>query len=259
MSDFPLSALTSVSGRPLRRTVLTSGSGTFTPLNGDSIARVVLVGAGGGGAGASPSSPYGQGGAGGMTVNAVVRLTGSQSYSVGTGGAGGSGDPTAGNGSDGGSTYLGNLIAFGGPGGARGITTYGTYAAGIISNDGGADTYTSAQCTGSQVTVGGGGGYGNSATQGMGKGVGHHLDAWTAETWPAGGAGGSAKGGGGGSSVYGEGGDGGQDVDTAGSDGGGYGGGGGAGTCNVTSASHMGAIAGGSGAGGLIIIEEWSV
>jgi len=86
-----LTGLVSGGGKPNRVTVLTSGSGSFTPLSSNSFLRVTLVGAGGSGSrgGGGPASPSGAGGeAGSMTVVHFKASAPSYSYAVGAGGTG---------------------------------------------------------------------------------------------------------------------------------------------------------------------------
>lgn len=92
-------------------------SGTYTPTLGTKKIRITLTGGGGGGGGCQASSSAetfsGAGGGAGGTIITTFLLTGATSYPViiGAGGVGGNGPA---NGSDGGSTIFGSLVATGG-------------------------------------------------------------------------------------------------------------------------------------------------
>lgn len=97
-------------------TTLTTGSGTYTGTSASGYAYALIVGGGGGGAGNSGGT-IGGGGRDGQVTYAIVPLTGSVSYSVGTGGAAGGGNTA---GSPGTATTFGSATATFGAGGTVG-------------------------------------------------------------------------------------------------------------------------------------------
>lgn len=118
-------------------TILSSGSGTFTPDSKTTLIEVELVGGGGGGGGGDGgSSQAGVGGGGGSGACVRHRYTApaaSYSYSVGAGGAGGNAGNNAG--SDGGDTTFDTLTAGKGTGGAS--VAAGTTAVCVTGGAGG--------------------------------------------------------------------------------------------------------------------------
>lgn len=97
-------------------------SGTYTPTAGTKKIRITMTGGGGGGGGCQAASSAetfsGAGGGAGGTIITTFLLTGAVSYPViiGAGGAGGNGPA---NGSDGGATTFGALVATGGGGAGK--------------------------------------------------------------------------------------------------------------------------------------------
>ena len=226
-------------GAPDNTTVITTGTGTFTPAGITVMARITLVGGGAPGEnGSTSTSDTALGGAAGATLVAVVRLTGGQPYSVAAAAAPGS--PAN-------ATTFGALMAPGGTSSGFG----GGYDPAAVPN---------IMALGPGLPGGAGGGTpGGAKTAGRAPGLPHRpADA----TVPLGGGSAGADdagylgGSGGGSSQYGKGGDGGAANDAGvgapGFAGDGYGSGGGGG--------GAGSLAGGPGASGqpgVIIVEEW--
>lgn len=236
--------------KPLKTTIYTSGSGTYTPIDTNSWVRVTMVGGGGGGG--SNGSSTGGGGGGGETISGFpLRLDGGTAYVVGAGGA------AAANGS---SSVFGLLRA------AGGRTPWSSSVSGVAGLGGGM-AYTETTAAGktqflgrSNYSTSGGpggvGGVGAPLNQGAwaGGAAGYSIFVTTADNLyriPEGGGdpGGTfsyTAGGGGGNSLYGKGGKGGST--SVGEDGTGYGGGGGGGSTTKV---------GGAGSGGMIIIEDF--
>ena len=136
-----LSGMTSaiLSGRLKSITVLTTGSGTYTPADGVSKILVDMLGGGGGGGGgqgtASNYCGMGSGGAsGGFCRKFYDSLAENYAYSIGGGGGGGY---TTADGDAGGDTTFGDLTANGGDGGDGGATG-NTAGVGLRSAGGGA-------------------------------------------------------------------------------------------------------------------------
>jgi len=243
--------------KPLRVVTYTSGTGTFTPLVANSLCRVTVVAGGAGGGrgknGAAPISP-GLGGGAGEGVQAVLRLTGAQAYSVGAGGAGATVAETQG--AAGSQSSLGPVRANGGFGGLFNTSTNGGKGGGT------ADQSTLLNWTqGAGRTYGGAGGgcTASVALAGNCAGAPYQVQGLTNNLGSSapGAAGGSYPGGGGGGdSLVGLGANGGAGnnggVATAGAaaaaNSGGGGGGGGAGGTTGN---------GGNGGSGIIIIEEF--
>lgn len=224
-------APSSNAGGAIATTILTSGSGTFTPTVVNGRAEITLVGGGGGGARPAAGCTRGaSGGTGGNSIRINIVLTdASYSYSVGVAGTGAVANNT--NGVAGGNTSFGSLAVFGGnPGTAAGVTAVpstgssiaqdttsgrssngftvvgGTSVASTSSGVGGAGYYAgygdtpaavagiAASAGGSVFTTLGGGSAGSNSLMGIG-GVGGNGAATTSTT-PAAGSGYGAGGGG---------------------------------------------------------------
>lgn len=263
MTAFSYSDVLAAYKKPLRVTVLTSGSGTFTPLVDWGLCTITCLGGGGGGGGggvsATANTRTGGGGGGGMMVRRFINLPQqSYDYSVGAGGTGGAGSTTTtcNDGTSGGQTYLGPVIAEGGNYGLKGNTgsSLGGLGGGFAAISLGASPEWCVTAHDADVLPGGAGGEGGGSS-GMRDGdmVGQPWNNTTiTEGYPRSGLGSSGHGGGGGGTLYGKGGAGGG-LATSGDAGTGYGSGGGGGG---RAASGTGG-SGGDGTGGLIIIEEW--
>ena len=120
-------------GKQPTRTVLTSGSGTYTTPTGASRLLVRCVGPGGGGQGGIGANQSGEsGGAGGYCEKVFVAPAASYSYVVGAGGAGGAAGAAGGTGA---ATTFGTLSAGAGAGGNG--ASYGSGAPGgtVVSGD----------------------------------------------------------------------------------------------------------------------------
>ena len=120
--------------KPKLITVITSGTGTYIPTVDNARCLIRRQGGGGGGGGGSGGSPAGGGGGGGAFVETMERVPiAGITYSIGAKGVGG----TSANGTNGGATRVGNVIA---PGGKAGIgnstgTVTGGRGAMLITGD----------------------------------------------------------------------------------------------------------------------------
>lgn len=219
------------------KTILTSGSGTYTTPVGATLLKVTLVGGGGGGGavpattGADSSAAAGGGGGGGV-IAWIASPAATYSYGVGALGAGRAVFGAPYKGADGGNSTFSSYTATGGIGGSSCGNGGATFVFGDPAGAGGSGT-------GGDLNVGGNGGFNGIAPGGTGA-------------YFAGGNGGSSAFGLGGGGV----GPGEHSLSNNGGAATGYGGGG-AGAGSSGTSPLPGAGAGGDATAGVIIIEEF--